>query len=202
MLYNTPFNGPSSRTTRVSRYQKGKTNLDFTGARDSDWQWNHLGHMQVCTSLQTDNHASTPPLSFLQAGCPSCRPTKALKEILYCLYCKVNCVESMPILTADGITCEVSKICLMCSTLVSRQVYLTKLPSGTASRRTNDIEVFGSRFFRPLTPTDIRCCRQSKNVCGMWKTRGSGLPTAPQQRQAPADEVCNWSYVTTNSTTF
>ena len=24
--------------------------------------------MQVCTSLQTDNHASTPPLSFLQAG--------------------------------------------------------------------------------------------------------------------------------------
>jgi len=40
--------------------------------------------MQVCTLLQTDNHASTPPLSFLQAGCPSCRPTnsvRALKEI-------------------------------------------------------------------------------------------------------------------------
>ena len=31
--------------------------------------------MQVCTSLQTDNHTSTPPLlCFLQAGCPSCRP--------------------------------------------------------------------------------------------------------------------------------
>jgi len=33
--------------------------------------------------LQTDNHTSTPPFSFLQAGCPSCRPTnsvKALKE--------------------------------------------------------------------------------------------------------------------------
>jgi len=27
-----PFNGPLSRTTRVSRYQKGKTNLDFTEA--------------------------------------------------------------------------------------------------------------------------------------------------------------------------
>jgi len=26
------FNGPFSRTTRVSRYQKGKTNLDFTEA--------------------------------------------------------------------------------------------------------------------------------------------------------------------------
>jgi len=80
-----PFNGPLSGTTRVSRYQKGKTNLDFTEARDSEWQWNPQGHMQVCTSLQTDNHASTPPLSFLQAGCPSCRPTnsvKALKELL------------------------------------------------------------------------------------------------------------------------
>ena len=45
------FNGPFSGTTRVSRYQKGKTNLDFTEARDSEWQWYQLGHMQVCTSL-------------------------------------------------------------------------------------------------------------------------------------------------------
>jgi len=34
----------------VSRYQKGKTNVDFTEARDSEWQWHQLGHMQVCTS--------------------------------------------------------------------------------------------------------------------------------------------------------
>jgi len=47
----------------VGRYQKGKTNLDFTEARDSEWQWHQLGHTQVCTSLQKDNHASTPPLS-------------------------------------------------------------------------------------------------------------------------------------------
>jgi len=65
----------------VSRYQKGKTNLDFTGAKDSEWQWHQLGHMQVCISLQTDNHASTPPLSFLQAGCPSCRPTNSVKAL-------------------------------------------------------------------------------------------------------------------------
>jgi len=58
------FNGPLSRTTRVSQYQKGKTNLDFTEARDSKWQWHQMGHMQVCTSLQTDKHASTPPLSL------------------------------------------------------------------------------------------------------------------------------------------
>jgi len=49
----------------MSRFQKGKTNLDFTAARDSEWQWHQLGHMQVYTSLQTDNHASTSPLSFI-----------------------------------------------------------------------------------------------------------------------------------------
>jgi len=76
-----PFNGPFSGTTRVSRYQKGKTNLDFTEARDSEWQWHQLGRMQICTSLQTDNHASTPPLSFLQAGCPSCHPTSSKKAL-------------------------------------------------------------------------------------------------------------------------
>jgi len=67
----------------VSQYQKGKkTNLDFTEARDSGWQWHQLGHMQVCTSLRTDNHTSTPPLlCFLQAGCPSCCPTNSVKAL-------------------------------------------------------------------------------------------------------------------------
>ena len=70
-----------SGNTQVSRYQKGKTNLDFTEARDSEWQWHQLDHMQVCTSLQADNRASTPPLSFLQAGCPSCCPTNSVKAL-------------------------------------------------------------------------------------------------------------------------
>jgi len=49
----------------MSRYQKGKTNLDFTDARDSEWQW-----------LQADNHASTPPLSFYRPDAlPSAQPT-------------------------------------------------------------------------------------------------------------------------------
>ena len=75
------FNGPFSRTTQVIQYQKGKTNLDFTKARDSEWQWHQLGHMQVCTLLQTDNYANTSPLSFLQARCPSCRPTNSVKAL-------------------------------------------------------------------------------------------------------------------------
>jgi len=61
--------------------QKGKTNLNFTEAGDSEWQWHQLGHMQVCTSLQTDNHASTPPLSFLKAGFPSCHPTNSVRSL-------------------------------------------------------------------------------------------------------------------------
>ena len=68
------FNGPLSMTTWVSRYQKGKTNLDFTEARDSEWQWHQLGHMQVCTLLQTD--ASIPPLCFFTGRMPLLPPNQ------------------------------------------------------------------------------------------------------------------------------
>ena len=37
--------------------------------------------IRVSTLLQTDNHASTPQLSFLQAGCPSCHPTNSVKAL-------------------------------------------------------------------------------------------------------------------------
>jgi len=71
------FNGPLSGTTQMSWYQKGKTNLDFTGARDNQRQWYQLGHMQVCTSLQTDNHASTSLLKFFYRpdALPAAQPT-------------------------------------------------------------------------------------------------------------------------------
>ena len=75
-----PFNGPLSGTTRVGPYQKGKNYLDFTEARDSEWQWHQLGYMQLCTSPQADNHARTPPLSLLQAGCPSAAQPTASKH--------------------------------------------------------------------------------------------------------------------------
>jgi len=65
----------------VTRCQKGKIKLDITEARDSEWQWHQLGHMQICTLLQTDNHTSTPPLCFLQAACLSCRPTNSVKAL-------------------------------------------------------------------------------------------------------------------------
>jgi len=70
----------------VSRYQKGKTNQDFTEARDSEWQWHQLGRMQVCTSLKTQITMPAPDRSvFLQAGCPFCHPTNSFKAL------KANC---------------------------------------------------------------------------------------------------------------
>jgi len=63
-----------SGTIRVSLYQKGKSG--FTGARDSEWQWHLLGRMQICTSSQTDNHASISPLIFYRADAlPATQPT-------------------------------------------------------------------------------------------------------------------------------
>jgi len=57
-----PFSGPFSGTTRVSWYQKGKTNLDFTEAREITMPAPHNS-------------------SFLQAGCPSCCPTNSIKSL-------------------------------------------------------------------------------------------------------------------------
>jgi len=71
-----PFNGPFSGTSHVRRYQKGKTNLDFTEARDSEWQWHQLGHMQVCISLQRQpcQHPTTQ-VFYRPDALPAAQPT-------------------------------------------------------------------------------------------------------------------------------
>jgi len=63
----------------VSWYQKGKINLDFTEASDSEWQWHQLGHMQVCTSLKQTTMPAPHHSVFLWAGCPSCLSTNSVK---------------------------------------------------------------------------------------------------------------------------
>jgi len=70
--FNGPFLGlPGWASTRMI-----KINLDFSEVRHSEWHWHQLGHMQVCTSLQTDNHASTSPLSFYRPDAlPAAKPT-------------------------------------------------------------------------------------------------------------------------------
>ena len=47
----------------------------------SEWQWHQLSRMQVCTSLQTNNHASTPPLSFFAGRMPVLPPTNTVKAL-------------------------------------------------------------------------------------------------------------------------
>jgi len=54
---HTPFNGPFSGTTQVSWYQKGKTNLDFTEARDSECQWHQLA---ICKSAPRSRQITMP----------------------------------------------------------------------------------------------------------------------------------------------
>jgi len=49
----------------VGQYQKGKTIwILLKQARDSEWQWHQLGHMQVCTSIRTDNHVVKTRMFF------------------------------------------------------------------------------------------------------------------------------------------
>ena len=110
-MHTHTFDGPFSGTIQVSRYQKGKTNLDFTEARDSEWQWHQLGHMQVCTSLQTDNHASGqhPTTQFFAGQLPFLSPNLqcqwyAVGQILYyaqlcslIIETSVNCVHRVTV---------------------------------------------------------------------------------------------------------
>jgi len=74
--YIHPFNGLLSGTTRVSRYQKGKTNLDFTEARDSEWQWHQLGDMQSvprCSQITTP--APHHSVFYKPDALPAAQPT-------------------------------------------------------------------------------------------------------------------------------
>ena len=83
-----PLNGPVSGTTRVSRYQGGKTNLDFTEARHSEWQ--------VCTSLQTDNHANTSPLWFFTGRMPFLPPNQQRQSTEGNLQSTINGLLTLP----------------------------------------------------------------------------------------------------------
>ena len=81
LLHTHPFNGPLSGTTQVNRYQKGKTSLDFTEARHSEWQWHQLGHMKCAPRSRQITTPAAHHSVFSQAGCPSCCPTNSIKAL-------------------------------------------------------------------------------------------------------------------------
>jgi len=127
----------------VSRYQKGKTHLDFTEARDSEWQWHQLGHMQVCTSFQTDNYTSIPPLMFFTGWMPFLLPNQqhqssegkahSLNLLLLLASCiiyvqipakmyhtKINCFYHH--------TLEFNDLMMCCSALITTNQYVCCIP--------------------------------------------------------------------------
>jgi len=77
LLLLHPFNGLFSRTTWVSRHQKGKPFWILLEQQMMGLLWHQLDHMQIiCTLLQTDNHSSTSPLSFYRPDVlPAAQPT-------------------------------------------------------------------------------------------------------------------------------
>ena len=131
MLSHThPFNGHKSETTRVSRYMKGKTNLDFTEARDSELQWHQLGHKQVCTSLGTDNHTSTTPLSFLQAGRPSCEGKPICSKTVNGQECVKSVVIDSVLRVELKVKIFVKKVCLKWKQKTTIGIYHTCYSAG------------------------------------------------------------------------
>jgi len=80
LLLLQSFNGLFSRTTQVSRHQKSRTilakSISIYWSKRQEWQWHQLGDMLICTSLQTDNHASTPILSFFTGRMPFLPPNQ------------------------------------------------------------------------------------------------------------------------------
>ena len=83
------FNGPFSGTTQVSRYEKGKPIwilLKQETVSGSGISW------VICKSAPRSRQITMPAPHhsvFLQARCPSCRPTnsvKALKAAYHCAY--------------------------------------------------------------------------------------------------------------------
>ena len=58
--------------------------------QETEWQWLQLGHMQVCTLLQTDNHASNPPLIFFTSQMPFLPPNQQCQSTEGITYCVIQ----------------------------------------------------------------------------------------------------------------
>jgi len=87
LLLLCPLNGLFSRTTWVSRYQKGKTSLDLYETGDdgvSEAVASAGPYMQtICTSLQTDNNTNTHQSVFYRPDAlPAAKPTAPKHSII------------------------------------------------------------------------------------------------------------------------
>ena len=83
-IHTHPFNGPLSGTTQVSRYQKGKTNLDFTEARDlsgSGSSWHRQTYdYRLCCYIHYTNSVSIFTWTTLQEALNEYIPLASLTK--------------------------------------------------------------------------------------------------------------------------
>ena len=72
-----PFNGPFSGTTQVSRYQKViLLKQETVSGRGISWAVSKSAPRSRQITMPAPHHSV-----FLQAGCPSCRPTNSVKAL-------------------------------------------------------------------------------------------------------------------------
>ena len=93
-----PFNDPLSGTTRVSRYQKGRTNLDFTEARDSGISW------AICKSAPRSKRITMPAphcsVFYRPDALPATQPTVSKhwrQNSKHCINSKLLTVHKWPV---------------------------------------------------------------------------------------------------------
>ena len=124
--------------------------------------------MQVCTSLQTDNHASTPPLSFLQTGCPSCRPTNSVKALKALDDRAHICTEAPADLHLDAgrvqqLTGVGDVLCVCSSHRLRLALQLARLPPDVAQSTTHVIAA-STAAVRQLPVAQRRFCAAVDDV--------------------------------------
>jgi len=66
------FRWASTRKVKPGRWNQS----GFTGARDSEWQWHQLGHMQSCSLTQIYSHASISPHNCFSGQMPFLPPNQ------------------------------------------------------------------------------------------------------------------------------
>jgi len=117
----------------------------------------------ICTSRQTVNHNSTSPLSFLQAGCPSCRPTnsvKALKAVTVITRCHV-----IMLLNAQAVHGMEMVSVIPLRTPTSSSSNLNALAAISKSMRT--VKLCSNKFLQFLTDKHKGCHSPQRSVGGV-----------------------------------
>jgi len=97
-----PFNGPLSGTTEVSRYQKGKPigillKQETVSGSGISWAIRKFAPLFRQITMPASHYSV-----FLQAGCPSCRPTNSVKALNAVLCAASNTYNKAVIILIDS----------------------------------------------------------------------------------------------------